>query len=208
MDRLQLKEKYRFHLKFTSYNPEDFQQVSYVLQRYLAESEALYPLDGYKLKGPIPIPRNKKLFTVNRSHHVHKKSQEQFLLTTYKRVWILEFEKDIKPENITFKSPSLGGTPLIQKRGATVSCLPTSQSPGVSNNILEKAVKLPWCIEEASLWNIIKGVRMALEPLEGIPGISMHWKGSRVLGELFSPPYTRPGLLPSLLVGPQGPPSN
>ncbi|MBO4645124.1 MAG: 30S ribosomal protein S10 [Bacteroidales bacterium] len=38
------------------------------------------------LVGPIPLPTHKKIFTVNRSTFVNKKSREQFELSTYKRL--------------------------------------------------------------------------------------------------------------------------
>ena len=41
---------------------------------------------GAKVNGPIPLPTNKKIFTVNRSTFVNKKSREQFQLSTYKRI--------------------------------------------------------------------------------------------------------------------------
>ncbi len=41
---------------------------------------------GAVVNGPIPLPTQKKIFTVNRSTFVNKKSREQFELSTYKRV--------------------------------------------------------------------------------------------------------------------------
>lgn len=41
---------------------------------------------GAKVNGPIPLPTNKKIFTVNRSTFVNKKSREQFEISTYKRL--------------------------------------------------------------------------------------------------------------------------
>jgi small subunit ribosomal protein S10 len=41
---------------------------------------------GAIVSGPIPLPTNKKIFTVNRSTFVNKKSREQFQLSTYKRL--------------------------------------------------------------------------------------------------------------------------
>ena len=35
---------------------------------------------GAKVNGPIPLPTSKKIFTVNRSTFVNKKSREQFEL--------------------------------------------------------------------------------------------------------------------------------
>lgn len=41
---------------------------------------------GAVVSGPIPLPTDKKKFTVLRSTHVNKKSREQFELNTYKRL--------------------------------------------------------------------------------------------------------------------------
>ncbi len=41
---------------------------------------------GAVVSGPIPLPTEKKKFTVLRSPHVNKKSREQFQLCTYKRL--------------------------------------------------------------------------------------------------------------------------
>ena len=42
--------------------------------------------DKVVLVGPIPLPTHKKIFTVNRSTFVNKKSREQFQLSPYKRI--------------------------------------------------------------------------------------------------------------------------
>jgi small subunit ribosomal protein S10 len=41
---------------------------------------------GAKVNGPIPLPTGKKIFTVNRSTFVNKKSREQFELDSYVRL--------------------------------------------------------------------------------------------------------------------------
>ena len=38
------------------------------------------------VSGPIPLPTRKRIFTVNRSTFVNKKSREQFELNSYKRL--------------------------------------------------------------------------------------------------------------------------
>ncbi|MDP2423415.1 MAG: 30S ribosomal protein S10 [Bacteroidales bacterium] len=43
-------------------------------------------MTGAVVNGPIPLPSNKKIFTVLRSTFVNKKSREQFELSTYKRL--------------------------------------------------------------------------------------------------------------------------
>ena len=41
---------------------------------------------GAVVTGPIPLPTRKRIFTVLRSPHVNKKSREQFILNTHKRL--------------------------------------------------------------------------------------------------------------------------
>jgi small subunit ribosomal protein S10 len=41
---------------------------------------------GAIVTGPIPLPTEKKIFTILRSPHVNKKSREQFQLRTHKRL--------------------------------------------------------------------------------------------------------------------------
>ena len=45
---------------------------------------------GAKVNGPIPLPTNKKIFTVNRSTFVNKKAREQFRLDSYCRLLDIE----------------------------------------------------------------------------------------------------------------------
>jgi small subunit ribosomal protein S10 len=41
---------------------------------------------GAVVNGPLPLPTNKRIYTVLRSPHVNKKSREQFELSNYKRL--------------------------------------------------------------------------------------------------------------------------
>ncbi len=41
---------------------------------------------GAVVSGPIPLPTDRKIFTVNSSPHVDKKARDQFQLCTYKRL--------------------------------------------------------------------------------------------------------------------------
>jgi|SRR5690625_1119779 len=41
---------------------------------------------GSEVSGPIPLPTEKKVFTVLRSVHIYKKSREQFEMRTHKRL--------------------------------------------------------------------------------------------------------------------------
>lgn len=44
---------------------------------------------GANVKGPIPLPTKKEVFTICRSPHVNKSSREQFERRTHKRLIIL-----------------------------------------------------------------------------------------------------------------------
>ncbi|MFZ5341050.1 MAG: 30S ribosomal protein S10 [Patescibacteria group bacterium] len=41
---------------------------------------------GAEVKGPIPLPKAKKIYTVLRAHFVYKDSREQFERITYTRM--------------------------------------------------------------------------------------------------------------------------
>lgn len=41
---------------------------------------------GAKINGPIPLPTKKRIYTVNRSTNIDKKSREQFMLAVHKRI--------------------------------------------------------------------------------------------------------------------------
>ncbi|NNJ54817.1 MAG: 30S ribosomal protein S10 [Bacteroidia bacterium] len=41
---------------------------------------------GAVVSGPIPLPTQKKIYTVLKSPHVNKKAREQFKLNSYKRL--------------------------------------------------------------------------------------------------------------------------
>lgn len=41
---------------------------------------------GADVRGPVPIPNRKTIYTVNRSPHIDKKSREQFEIRTHKRL--------------------------------------------------------------------------------------------------------------------------
>lgn len=41
---------------------------------------------GAKVNGPIPCPTKKRIYTVNRSTNIDKKSREQFMLAVHKRI--------------------------------------------------------------------------------------------------------------------------
>ena len=51
---------------------------------------------GAQVKGPIPLPTKKEIFTVLRSPHIDKKSREQFETRTHKRLINIELFKILK----------------------------------------------------------------------------------------------------------------
>jgi len=52
---------------------------------------------GASISGPVPLPTKRKLYTVNRSPHVDKKSREQFELCIHSRLIDI---KEATPETI------------------------------------------------------------------------------------------------------------
>ena len=51
---------------------------------------------GAVVSGPIPLPTDQKIFTVNRSTFVNKKSREQFELSSYRRLMDIEINDRTK----------------------------------------------------------------------------------------------------------------
>ena len=49
-------------------------------------AEKIVKTTGAVVSGPIPLPTHKRIFTVNRSTFVNKKSREQFELSSFKRL--------------------------------------------------------------------------------------------------------------------------
>ena len=68
----------RIRIKLKSY---DYNLVDKSAQKIVKTVKST----GAIVSGPIPLPTNKRIFTVLRSPHVNKKSREQFELNAYKR---------------------------------------------------------------------------------------------------------------------------
>ncbi len=72
-------EKNRVRIKIKSYDHRTLDQsvkkIVEVVKRV-----------GVKMSGPIPLPVERKLYTVNRSPHIDKKSREQFEIRIHKRL--------------------------------------------------------------------------------------------------------------------------
>ncbi len=72
-----MSQKIRIKLKSYDYNLVD-KSAKKVVDTVKAS--------GAIVTGPIPLPTHKRIFTVNRSTFVNKKSREQFELSSYKRL--------------------------------------------------------------------------------------------------------------------------
>ena len=57
-----------------------------ILDQSTAEIVSTAKRTGARVRGPVPLPTKIKRFTVNRSPHVDKKSQEAFEMRTHSRV--------------------------------------------------------------------------------------------------------------------------
>ena len=51
---------------------------------------------GAKVNGPMPMPTRKKIYTVNRSTNIDKKSREQFIISE-SSIWISRHQKQSMP---------------------------------------------------------------------------------------------------------------
>ena len=72
-----MNQKIRIKLKSYDYNLVDKSAEKIV--KTVKATDAV-------ISGPIPLPTRKRIFTVNRSTFVNKKSREQFQLSSYKRL--------------------------------------------------------------------------------------------------------------------------
>ena len=69
----------RIRIKLKSYDHNLVDKSAEKIVKAVKATEAV-------VSGPIPLPTHKRIFTVNRSTFVNKKSREQFGLCTYKRL--------------------------------------------------------------------------------------------------------------------------
>ena len=66
-------------IKLESYDPRLLDQSTKKLTSIIKDLKT-------PMSGPIPLPTNKKIFTVIKSPHVYKESNEQFQLCIHKRL--------------------------------------------------------------------------------------------------------------------------
>ena len=69
----------KIRIKLKSYDHQLVDKSAEQIVRAVQATDAI-------VSGPIPLPTHKRIFTVNRSTFVNKKSREQFQLCTYKRL--------------------------------------------------------------------------------------------------------------------------
>lgn len=68
------------------------------------------------IKGPIPLPTKREIFTILRSPHVNKSSREQFERKTHKRVLVLTNPNaDTLTKLKTFMVPSSVSIKVVNK---------------------------------------------------------------------------------------------
>lgn len=79
--------KQELKIKLFSY---DHRLLDASVKKIIKSSEA----SGAEVKGPIPLPTKKEIFTICRSPHVNKPSREQFERRTHKRLIILSGTND------------------------------------------------------------------------------------------------------------------
>jgi small subunit ribosomal protein S10 len=72
-----MSQKIRIKLKSYDYN---------LVDKSAAKIVKTVKATGAVVNGPIPLPTNKKIYTVLRSTFVNKKAREQFEYSTYKRL--------------------------------------------------------------------------------------------------------------------------
>ena len=89
---------------------------------------------GAIVSGPIPLPTHKRIFTVNRSTFVNKKSREQFELSSYKRL-IDIYSSTAKTVDALMKGKKIGMTSVFSADGKNVPCTVIEAGPCVVTQI-------------------------------------------------------------------------
>ena len=73
------KRKNRIRIKIKAYDNKVVDQATRMVINAIKRS-------GADIVGPVPLPTNRKLYTVNKSTFVNKDSREQFELNVHKRL--------------------------------------------------------------------------------------------------------------------------
>jgi len=84
-----LKEKYKLNIKESMNQKIRIKLKSYDFNLVDKSAEKIVKTvksTGAVVSGPIPLPTQKRIYTVLKSPHVNKKAREQFELSSYKRL--------------------------------------------------------------------------------------------------------------------------
>ncbi|MBI5369601.1 30S ribosomal protein S10 [Candidatus Uhrbacteria bacterium] len=73
------EEKSRIRIKIKAYDNKIIDQATQTIIKTVERS-------GAKVVGPVPLPTEKRKYTVNRSTFVHKDSREQYEMRVHKRL--------------------------------------------------------------------------------------------------------------------------
>ena len=87
-----------YKLKFQSFDVFYFSDLEPILKKAFGNKYQKFVGDSFNLDlefiGPLRLLQKNRSQTVNRSHHVNKKSRDQFKLTTHSCLWILKTQID------------------------------------------------------------------------------------------------------------------
>nr|YP_009550998.1 ribosomal protein S10 [Pseudellipsoidion edaphicum]QAA11935.1 ribosomal protein S10 [Pseudellipsoidion edaphicum] len=78
-----------FRVRLKAYNSKVLIISTFLLEKEIQRIDGIYNLQT-KLKGPIRLPVKKRYYSLLRSPHIDKASQEQFEIRRHK--WILDIE--------------------------------------------------------------------------------------------------------------------
>lgn len=73
------EEKSRIRIKIKAYDSKIIDQATETIMKTVERS-------GAKVIGPVPLPTEKRKYTVNRSTFVHKDAREQYEMRVHKRL--------------------------------------------------------------------------------------------------------------------------
>lgn len=73
------EDKSRIRIKIKAYDSKMIDQATETIMKTVERS-------GAKVIGPVPLPTEKRKYTVNRSTFVHKDSREQYEMRVHKRL--------------------------------------------------------------------------------------------------------------------------
>ena len=78
-DKKKTEEKSRIRIKIRAYDHKIIDQATETIMKTVERS-------GAQVIGPVPLPTEKRKYTVNRSTFVHKDSRDQYEMRVHKRL--------------------------------------------------------------------------------------------------------------------------